>query len=168
MMAKDSNGSSRELQRIADDIRRMFAGHAWHGPSVKEAVADVTAGMAIAPSLPGAHTIFELTHHLAAWVGETTRRLRGGAPGEPADGDFPPKETTVDDATWSALLARLEARHEELIAAVLAFDASRLDTVVGDADPEGTGTTYRTMLHGLISHDAYHAGQIVLLRKALG
>jgi len=33
--------------------------------------------------------------------------------------------------------------------------------------PLGTGTTFLVMLHGVAQHDAYHAGQMKLLRKAL-
>ncbi|MEO7965719.1 MAG: DinB family protein [Gemmatimonadaceae bacterium] len=159
---------SPELRRIADDLQRMFVGNAWHGPSVSDALTNVTSSMAIAASLPGAHNIFELTHHIAAWVGEVTHRLKGGKSGEPTDGDFPAKDATVDDAGWTALLTRVAARHEELIGAILAFDAARLDEVIGRAEPNDAANTYRKMLHGVIAHDAYHAGQIVLLRNALG
>ncbi|MBK9490065.1 MAG: hypothetical protein IPO07_15790 [Haliscomenobacter sp.] len=39
-------------------------------------------------------------------------------------------------------------------------DDSRLEQVV-----EGRNYSYYVMLHGLIHHDVYHLGQIVLLRK---
>lgn len=158
----------RELRRIAQDLWRMYDGPAWHGPSVRESLDDVTAGMAVARAHPNAHNIHDIAHHVAAWVGETTRRLQGGAPGEPAEGNFPPSDAQLDDAAWKALLARMRSVHEELQRAILAFDVNRLDEVAGGADAGDSETTYLTMLHGVISHDAYHAGQIVLLRKSLG
>ncbi len=34
--------------------------------------------------------------------------------------------------------------------------------------PLGTGVSYHELLHGIVQHDAYHAGQIAILRKTLG
>lgn len=169
-MDTNAADSAIELKRLAGEVRRIFEGDAWHGPSVREALSGVTAADAAKRPVPGAHSIFELTHHIAAWTGEVTRRLRGGRPSGPEDGDFPEKRTKVDEAKWEATREELEARNSELVAAILHFDPARLDEVVGGAGegPAESRATYRTMLHGVVSHDAYHAGQIVILRKALG
>jgi hypothetical protein len=160
---------SNELERIAAGLRHVYEGGAWHGPSVAEALAGVTAADAAARPVPSAHTIYELAHHLAAWTGEVTRRLHGGTPGEPAEGDWPDPSVVVDEAQWNATLAFLAARHATLVAAILEFDAARLSEKVGSQASAslGTGGSFRTMLHGLLQHDAYHAGQIVQLKKAL-
>jgi uncharacterized damage-inducible protein DinB len=53
---------------------------------------------------------------------------------------------------------------------VAAFDAGRLDEPVypkNKKDADGP-VSYRALLTGIAQHSAYHAGQIVLLRKALG
>jgi uncharacterized damage-inducible protein DinB len=149
------------------DLRRIYEGNAWHGPSVLEALQDVTTGHAAARPLPEAHSIYELTHHIAAWIGETTSRLQGNPPGSPADGDFPPRSTIVDDAAWADVRARLERRQAELLATVAEFDASRLDDAVNPKNRKDTGgpVTFRALLSGLAQHSAYHAGQIVLLKK---
>ena len=47
---------------------------------------------------------------------------------------------------------------------------ARLADLVGSMAPElplGTGTSFYVLLHGVAQHDAYHAGQIALLKKAL-
>lgn len=150
------------------DLRRIYEGNAWHGPSVLDALQDVTTGLAAARPVPDAHSIYELTHHIAAWIGETTSRLQGNPPGNPADGDFPPRSITVDDAAWSDVRARLERRQAELLETVSGFDAARLDDAVDPKnrkDTEGP-VTFRALLSGLAQHSAYHAGQIVLLKKA--
>ena len=149
------------------DLRRIYEGNAWHGPSVLEALQDVTTGQAATRPVPDAHSIYELTHHIAAWIGETTSRLQGNPPGSPADGDFPPRSTTVDDAAWADVRARLERRQAELLETVSEFDAARLDDLVNPKhkkDSDGP-VTFRALLSGLAQHSAYHAGQIVLLKK---
>ena len=58
-------------------------------------------------------------------------------------------------------LAQLEESHCRLRAHLLALDAASFDRRVAGSDP-----TLRGMLLGLLQHNAYHAGQIVLLAKA--
>lgn len=159
-----------ELERIAAELRRMYSGDAWHGPSLREALADIDETDAAARPIPEAHTILELVHHLAAWAGEVRERLQGAAPSIPAEGDWPSRKTVVTAGEWQEMRTWLDRAHEDLIAAILALDASRLDDLVGkDRDPTtGTGVSHYAMLHGLVQHDAYHGGQILLIRKALG
>lgn len=156
------------IDSLLADLRRIYEGNAWHGPSVLEALEDVTTSHAAARPVPDAHSIYELTHHIAAWIGETTSRLQGNPPGSPADGDFPPRSATVDDAAWADVRARLERRQAELLETVSEFDAARLDDVVNPKSSDRDGpVTFRALLSGLAQHSAYHAGQIVILRKAL-
>ena len=149
------------------DLRRIYEGNAWHGPSVLEALQDVTTAQASARPVPEAHSIYELTHHIAAWIGETTSRLQGNPPGSPADRDFPPRSANVDDAAWSDVRARLERRQAELLETVSGFDAARLDDAVDPKNRKDTDgpVTFRALLSGLAQHSAYHAGQIVVLKK---
>jgi uncharacterized damage-inducible protein DinB len=150
------------------DLRRIYEGNAWHGPAVLDAIKDVTAGQAGARPIPNAHSIYELTHHIGAWIGEVTLRLQGNPPGMPADGDFPAAGTKVDGAAWADVCALLERRQAELLETVASFDEDRLDEPV---DPKNRGkdgpVTFRALLSGLAQHSAYHAGQIMILRKAL-
>ena len=86
----------------------------------------------------------------------------------PADGDFPDRSATVDDTAWSDTCARLERRQAELLETVAAFDAGRLDEPVKPENRNADGpVTFRALLSGIAQHSAYHAGQIVILRKAM-
>jgi len=157
------------IDPLLADLRRIYEGNAWHGPSVLEALEDVTTSQAAARPVADAHSIYDLTHHIAAWIGETTSRLQGNPPGSPADGDFPSRSTIVDDTAWADARARLERRQAELLETVSGFDAIRLDDVVNPKAPKDADgpATFRALLSGLAQHSAYHAGQIVLLKKAL-
>jgi uncharacterized damage-inducible protein DinB len=52
----------------------------------------------------------------------------------------------------------------------VALPASRWDALIGPSREAGlgTGVSVAVMLHGIIQHDVYHAGQMALLKKALG
>ena len=152
---------------LLSDLRRIYEGNAWHGPAVLDAIKDVTAGQAGARPIPNAHSIYELAHHIGAWIGEVTSRLQGNPPGMPADGDFP-QVSVVDAASWTDVCARLERRQAELLETVASFDSARLDDPVNPSDRGKDGpVSYRALLSGLAQHSAYHAGQIMILRKAL-
>ena len=157
-----------EVDRIVDLVRRAHDGDAWHGPSVMAALEGVSAPQAAAHPVAGAHSIWEIVLHVAAWRGEVGRRLDGRTAQLPDDGDWPPVPEPTDE-NWQATLARLRESHQHLIAACRRFDASRLIENVDDArEPAlGAGVSYYVMLQGIVQHDLYHAGQIRLLARAL-
>ena len=55
------------LERLADTIRRAYEGEAWHGPSLSEVLEGIDA-VAAAIKRGDAHTIWELTLHITAWL----------------------------------------------------------------------------------------------------
>lgn len=152
----------REL--IAEQIRLAYNGEAWHGAGLKEILTEVTAVQAASRPIPNAHSIWELVLHLIGWTREVTRRLEGAPAGVPSEGDWPPVGL-VSPSNWEAAKRALADAHGELAGAVSRASVERLAARVsgkGDA-----AETYREMLHGLTQHDAYHGGQISLLKKAM-
>lgn len=66
-----------EIERICDQFRRAFDGHAWHGPSVLSLLEGISATQAAARPIPSAHSIWQLVNHIAAWERACLRRLNG-------------------------------------------------------------------------------------------
>lgn len=149
-----------EVKRIQDQLRRSFEGPAWHGPSIKELVAGVTAEQATAKPLAEAHSIWEIVLHIAAWEEGALRRLAGDRAELSTEEDWPPVPDT-SEAAWRETLERMEQNHLRLRKALSSLDDSRLPEPVVD----GMSSVYGT-LHGVIQHNLYHAGQIALLKKA--
>jgi len=150
-----------EINRINDQLRRAFEGTAWHGPSVQELLADVTAEKAAARRLPNAHTIWEIVLHIAAWEKIVRRRLEGEViENVPDEEDWPPVRET-DEQSWQKALEELKRGHLALREAVSRLDEARLKDTV-----PGTSYSFYFMLHGVIQHDLYHAGQIGVLKRA--
>ena len=150
----------REIDRIQDQLQRAFQGDAWHGASLMELLADVDAKRAAAKPLARAHSIWEITLHIAAWEDVARRRTLGEAVELTDEQDWPPVRDT-SEAAWGAALARLRNGHEELRRTLAGLDDAKLI----DGVPGRDYTVY-VLLHGVIQHDLYHAGQIALLMKA--
>jgi uncharacterized damage-inducible protein DinB len=152
---------------LADLLHKAHFDHPWHGPSLIETLRGLTPAQAAAHPIPGAHSIWELVLHLAAWQGEVTRRLEGKAPALPDEGDWP-AVGEVSEAAWLSALGRLGETLLPLKKTLGRLTDADLDRPTGSLSRTlGTGSLHRTMVVGLLQHAAYHSGQIVLLRKAL-
>jgi uncharacterized damage-inducible protein DinB len=150
-----------ELQRIDDQLHRMFEGDPWHGPSVTALLDGVDAETAAARPLPGAHSIWELVVHMTAWLDIPRRRIEERRAIEAApEEDWPPVLET-GEAEWRAALDRLRQAYRKFRELLAWLDQSRLD----ETSPCRTYPNY-VLFHGVVQHLAYHSGQIALLRKA--
>jgi uncharacterized damage-inducible protein DinB len=155
-----------ERERLLEMLDRVHDGDPWHGPSVMSVARTVPAEQAEVRPLRGVHAIAEIARHMIGWRDEVRQRLGGKAPSLPACGDWP----APSDGGWAETLAELDRSHRDLHDAIAALSAARWEAVVGPSREAnlGTGVSIAMMLHGIIQHDAYHAGQMSLLRKALG
>ena len=150
----------KETARIADQLERAYSGKAWHGPSLRSLLRGISAEQAAQRPIPGAHTIWELALHAAAWDGVACERILGGTRTSlPPDENFP-AVTDTSEAAWKKALKELEQQHRALAAAIRKFPDAKLDRKLGGGDH----SFYITM-HGAVQHDLYHAGQIAVLKK---
>ena len=150
-----------EIKRIKSQLRRAFEGEAWHGPSLMELLKDVTAAQAAAHPIAGAHSIWELALHIATWEGFVRRRIAEAAALDPTDEEnFPAVQDTSEEA-WRTAVEEIKLAHAELLETVAGLEEATLLEIV-----PGKPYSIYFMLHGVIQHDLYHAGQIALLKKA--
>ena len=154
-----------EIERIQNQFQRAFDGEAWHGPAVLSLLDGVTAEQAAAHPIPGAHSIWELTLHIAAWEDACRRRLEGDPAQLSDDEDFP-SITDTSAAAWENAKQRLLDVHNRLLDTLTGIDDSRLDQPIIKSTETTFSTAYVT-LHGGVQHSLYHAGQIAILKKAI-
>ena len=154
---------SGELKRLEEQLRRAHEGEAWHGPSLLEALAGVSAEQAAARPIPGAHSIWELVLHLGSDYSLVLRRLSGdGRQLTPAE-DWPSCPPPTEE-NWRKAVQEVTRLNQELRQAVRGFPEERLDQPLV---PEVPYTAY-TQFIGVTQHSLYHAGQMSLLKRALG
>ena len=159
------------VQFLSEQLRKGFSDDPWHGSATAELLQDVMAEEAAAHPIPDAHSIWEIVLHMTGWLNELRRRLGGREPDMPEAGDWPePGETS--EAAWQRDRSSLETSVTELLRALSALREEDLDRMGGSIAERrnpalGTGVTHRAMVNGIVQHNAYHSGQIALLRKAL-
>jgi uncharacterized damage-inducible protein DinB len=157
--------TKEELLRIIDVLNDTYESEeAWYGPSVVEALRDVTPKLAELRLSTSTHSIAEIVYHMTTWRIFTVRKLQGDAEFDikTLDKDWK-KFPIVDEFEWEALQMELSLSQEELV--------SELEKIEDDGfleDPvPGRDYSYYTLIHGVIQHDVYHTGQIGLIKKAL-
>jgi uncharacterized damage-inducible protein DinB len=155
-------------QAVVQQLTATHDGDPWYGSSRAVLLEGITAKEAAAHPIPGGHSIWELVLHMTAWTQEVERRLAGNDPSEPEAGDWP-AVGAITAARWKAACAALAEAHASLLAAVAALPTDRWTDPVGKIRQPalGTGVTIGGMLVGIAQHDAYHIGQLAILRQAL-
>src|SRR5579863_8461520 len=154
-----TNSFSPEATLIADQLRRAFHGEAWHGPALIELLADVDACTAAARPLANIHSIWELVLHISAWDDAAIVRL-GGKKCQPTGSDNFPPVSKPTEAAWRKSVAAAKRKHDRLVNIVAGLPDSRLRDRV-----PGKRYDFSHMLHGVVQHELYHAGQIAILKK---
>jgi uncharacterized damage-inducible protein DinB len=151
---------------MADQLRRAFAGNAWHGPNIQELLKDVTNEQANARPITAVHSIWELTLHIEVWVRAATASIQGKPiPAyvenmRPEDNWPVIRDTSVGG--WNQTRRNVLRSAEELASAIEKFGDERLGETVPGRDYDFT-----QLFHGIVQHSLYHAGQIAILKKTL-
>ena len=148
----------RAVERILDQLNRAYGGEAWQGPALRELLEDVTEVEAKAHPTAGMHSILELVAHIRATMDLVSTRLAGN-----------PKELTTEEdwadmttMSWAAALEELDHAESRVCDAVARLTPDDLDKIV-----VGRNYTTYVMLHGLVQHNLYHAGQIAIIKNTV-
>jgi uncharacterized damage-inducible protein DinB len=146
-------------ESIADELRHAVFGDAWHGPALAEVVAGLSADEAIQRPIPAGHNIWELAQHVTSWSNIALRRIQGGQH-QPFPGEDWPESGDISEERWKEIVTAMVESHDRLCKAVAGLTDAELEK-----NAPGSERSIAFMLHGVAQHDAYHGGQISLLRK---
>jgi len=159
-----------ETRRIAQLLKHSYNGQPWYGSPILKFLADVTPAQAAVSSIPGAHTIWQQVLHMTAWRQFACRVLNGESAAELSDNENWPAATLdgaksngaeISPSAWQKTLDDLAESQDHLLATLARLSDDQLASKA-----PGKSYSLYVLLHGVLQHDAYHAGQIALLRNA--
>ena len=156
--------ASSQMDLLLWNLQPAAGRRNWHGgPSPVGALRGVTAAEAAWRPTPRRKSVWELVLHIAYWKYTVRRHLeRGPRPRFPrSPANFPAQPGLPDEAAWARDVALLKSEHQRLVQAVR--DLS--DRKLSDIPPDGRRWTYGELVLGIAAHDAYHTGQIQLLKR---
>ncbi|RZM30200.1 MAG: DinB family protein [Pedobacter sp.] len=148
-------------EEVAKHFRDVYSGDNWTSVNLQDTLHGITWEQANT-KIRDLHTIAELLFHINYYVDVVLKRLKG--------------EPLVASDTLSFTLPPIENEHDwQLLIDKVASDAEAFtdeirkiadhDFEKNIADPK-YGSYYRN-IHGIVEHNHYHLGQIVLLKKLI-
>lgn len=150
-----------EVKFLRDQIVTTFKGDSWHGPNLVKTLAGIDYKQARARPLGERHTIWELTEHITFWMEEVWKSIKGHEKLNPSNQkDWPDMGASKED--WIQSVDRLEAAVNLTVDELATWSNEELEHEVPETD-----YTFKQMLHGMVHHNLYHAGQINLLKQKI-
>ena len=125
----------------------------WFVP-VSVALDGVTVEQAKWSDGKGNHSIGQLAHHLLFWNTQELAKLKGEKP-SPFSGNNEETFNNFDEKAWKETVQKLDQVLSDMEKAIEAMDDAKLQKLANEIAHTGT-------------HNAYHIGQIVVLRRQQG
>ena len=155
---------NRQDEALREHVLYMLRGGGAH-ISVEEALTDWPVNLRAVKPAGAAHTAWQLVEHMriAQWdILEFSRNAKHVSPEFPS-GYWPAAEAPPDASAWEASLKAFRA------------DLKAMEELVKDPKtdlfariPHGEGQTILREALLVADHNAYHLGQLVMLRRLLG
>lgn len=152
--------SSLRLQKMFADL---YNGQPWSCINLLDIIKDLTAEQAAQHPIQNANSIWQLVHHCVGWKENVLRKLNGEIFTSPED-NYLSKPSDTSALAWQTLLKHLEKTEADWQAFLTRLDEAALNAPY--APSKGEFTVYE-VIQGLLHHDNYHYGQIVMLKKLL-
>ena len=146
------------INRRVKQFEALQHGDCWIGSNFKELLHGVDHIKAITRQNVDSNGIWMLVAHITYWRTLVVNRLTGSVNPPPFLDFHLPDEANAE--TWHQALHDFEAAYHLLRNAIHHFNEDNLDKP--SVKPEQTN--YELIL-GCLQHDAYHLGQMMLLKK---
>jgi len=150
-----------ESKRISNLYQSIYNGNPWLEVNLANTLNDVTAEQAYRKINPNLNTIWEIVNHLIQWRRNILRRVQGETITTPDHNYFVPV-LDPSEAAWHQSLQNLGKSQDQWNTFLTYFDDGDFEKIYIN-----NNHTYYEHIHGIIQHDVYHLGQIVLLKKLL-
>ncbi|MDP4150000.1 MAG: DinB family protein [Bacteroidota bacterium] len=150
--AQDKNNPALK-SILLDQYKSTYNVEEWFVPATK-AVEGMTAEQATWKGCDSCHSVAQEVTHLIYWNKEALARFRGEKP-DPFGGDNSKTFVNVDKAQWTAIVAQLD----QVLGDIQRF--------IEQTDEAKLKQWYSGISH-VSTHNAYHTGQILFIRKMQG
>ena len=153
MFAQDKKPAPTLKSILLEQLKSTHNSEEWFVPA-NTAVEGLTPAQASWTDGKGNHSIGQLTNHLIFWDRRSLEKFNGVQP-EKYSGNNDETFNSFDNKQWNATVQQLDKVLTDWEKAVAAADENKLKD------------WYSTIAH-IGTHNAYHIGQIVYIRKEQG
>ncbi len=148
-----------EKDRIIYLFENLYNGKPWGDMIIVPTLNKISANQASTKVLPNCNSIWEIVNHIIRWRENVLERIQGRTMDSPPTNYFEPI-TDSSEAAWTKTLEELHNTQKEWIKVLHNFEDGKLEIIYTP-----NNVSYYEHIHGIMHHDAYHLGQIVMLLK---
>ncbi len=149
----------KEQEQLIKLFADLYNGSPWIDVNIENTLNEITAKEAATKAFPNFNSIWEITNHLISWRQTMLKRLQGEDVESPEDNYF----SYIRDRSEAAWLQTknqfAEAQNSWLTA------LKKLKQKDLKHKHEFSAFSNYEFVNGILQHDAYHLGQIKLLKK---
>jgi uncharacterized damage-inducible protein DinB len=149
-----------EKQRLVKLFKDHYNGNPWLDVNISHTLADITSVEA-AINYHGLNSIWQITKHLIEWRKANMKRASGIIQHAPSH-NFIYAIVDTSDKAWNKLKSDFDKVHLEFIDWLHNYNTNSFDKIY-----EPNQHTYYEHIQGVLQHDAYHLGQIVILKRLI-
>lgn len=149
----------KETKRIKKLFEDLYNGIPWIDVTIMDTLKNISAEQAAKKVTSGRNSIWQIVNHMIAWRENVLLRVQGNEVTAPNNNYFTQLEI-ISETEWQKALERLANSQDQWIRFLENFDESQFDRIYAS-----NKMSYYEHIHGILQHDAYHLGQIVLLSK---
>ena len=145
-----------QLNKIFNDL---FDGSPWIDVTILHTLDEITAKEAATKPFPQFNSIWEIVNHMIRWRETVLKRIHGENIGSPEDNYFSFIRDRSETA-WHKTRQQFRESQNEWVRSIKKLNRKAL---AGQQD-FSPFSNYE-LVHGILQHDAYHLGQIRLMKK---
>lgn len=149
----------RETKRIVSLFEKLYHGEPWIDVSIQGTLSGLSSAQAFHRPFPNCNTIWEIVNHMIEWRANVLQRLRGKVIVTPSNNYISPI-TDHSEQAWNETLKRFESAQKDWLDYLNDVDEESFESIYSPNQ-----MTYYEHIMGILQHDAYHLGQLVLLSK---
>ena len=149
----------KETERITKLFEEIYDGDSWVGVSLVDTLKNISGEKAAKKIRSNWNSIWEIVVHIISWRDNVLQRVNGAITHEPDDNYIRPVEDP-SEKEWQKVSLALKNSQEEWISFLTQMNDEDLEKIY-----QGNNSSYYKNIHGIVQHDTYHLGQIVILAK---
>lgn len=150
----------KEKKRIKKLFEDLYDGSPWIETTITGTLKNISAEQAAKRIIPGRNTIWEIVNHIISWRLNVLQRVKGKVIQTPENNYVSAIEDS-SDAAWKNTLKRLEDSQKQWLNFMEKIKKDDFKKIYPN-----NKMTYYEHIQGILQHDAYHLGQIVILAKS--
>ena len=150
-----------EIKHITTLFSDIYDGDPWIDVTLTGTLEKISPESAAKRIIPHCNTVWEIVNHIISWRENVLQRVQGKVMITPDNNYF----TAIADQSsiaWEKTLQALKNSQLQWIAFLEKLKEEDLEKIY-----PGNDSAYYKHIYGIIQHDAYHLGQIILLIKLM-